>query len=193
MAERALTDLRVVDISQGIAGPYATKLLADSGAAVTKVEPPGGDYSRRLGPFPDDMPDPRTLGTVSAPQHQQAQRHARRVGDIGTGRAAEASGERRRLRLRREDIDAALVGADVRRPQGGVSRPDRRPGVAVRGDGPVRRLRRQQPHGDGDELDHVQHRRAGPRAADHRRRARRSTSPACSSGSASSPRWRIAR
>jgi crotonobetainyl-CoA:carnitine CoA-transferase CaiB-like acyl-CoA transferase len=31
MAERALDGLRVVDISQGIAGPYATKLLADNG------------------------------------------------------------------------------------------------------------------------------------------------------------------
>lgn len=62
MAERALDGLRVVDISQGIAGPYATKLLADNGALVTKVEPPGGDYSRRLGPFPNDVPDPEHSG-----------------------------------------------------------------------------------------------------------------------------------
>jgi crotonobetainyl-CoA:carnitine CoA-transferase CaiB-like acyl-CoA transferase len=62
MAERALDDLRVIDISQGIAGPYATKLLADSGANVTKVELPAGDYSRRLGPFPGDVPDPEKSG-----------------------------------------------------------------------------------------------------------------------------------
>jgi crotonobetainyl-CoA:carnitine CoA-transferase CaiB-like acyl-CoA transferase len=62
MADRALEGLRVVDISQGIAGPYATKLLADSGALVTKVEPPGGDYARRLGPFPNDTPDPERSG-----------------------------------------------------------------------------------------------------------------------------------
>lgn len=62
MPERALDGLRVVDISQGIAGPYATKLLADSGALVTKVEPPQGDYSRRLGPFPGDVPDPEKSG-----------------------------------------------------------------------------------------------------------------------------------
>ncbi len=62
MTERALDGLRVVDISQGIAGPYATKLLADAGANVTKVEAPGGDYSRRLGPFPGDMPDPDQSG-----------------------------------------------------------------------------------------------------------------------------------
>ena len=54
MPDHALSDVRVVDISQGIAGPYATKLLADSGASVVKVEPPEGDYSRRLGPFPGD-------------------------------------------------------------------------------------------------------------------------------------------
>ncbi len=62
MADRALDDLRVVDISQGIAGPYATRLLADAGADVTKVEPPGGDYTRRLGPFPGDLPDPEQSG-----------------------------------------------------------------------------------------------------------------------------------
>ncbi len=62
MTDRALSGVRVVDISQGIAGPYATKLLADSGALVTKVEPPGGDYARRLGPFPDDIPDPEMSG-----------------------------------------------------------------------------------------------------------------------------------
>ena len=62
MSERALSDVRVVDISQGIAGPYATKLLADSGASVLKIEPPGGDYTRRLGPFPNDVPDPERSG-----------------------------------------------------------------------------------------------------------------------------------
>jgi len=62
MADSALAGLRVVDISQGIAGPYATKLLADAGASVTKVEPPTGDYSRRLGPFPGDIPDPEQSG-----------------------------------------------------------------------------------------------------------------------------------
>ncbi len=62
MPERALGGLRVVDCSQGIAGPYATKLLADNGAIVTKVEPPEGDYARRLGPFPGGLPDPEQSG-----------------------------------------------------------------------------------------------------------------------------------
>lgn len=57
MPESALDGLRVIDLTQGIAGPYATKLLADLGAEVVKVEPPDGDYTRGLGPFPGDVPD----------------------------------------------------------------------------------------------------------------------------------------
>lgn len=62
MPDRALDGLRIIDISQGIAGPYATKLLADTGATVTKIEPPGGDYTRGYGPFPEDTPDPERSG-----------------------------------------------------------------------------------------------------------------------------------
>ena len=53
-----LAGIRVVEFAQGIAGPYAGKLFADYGADVIKVEPPEGDYSRRLGPFPASGPDP---------------------------------------------------------------------------------------------------------------------------------------
>jgi crotonobetainyl-CoA:carnitine CoA-transferase CaiB-like acyl-CoA transferase len=57
LSELALDGIRIVDLSQGIAGPYCTKLLSDLGAEVIKVEPPDGDYTRRLGPFPNDEPD----------------------------------------------------------------------------------------------------------------------------------------
>jgi len=46
-----LKDMRVVDLSTSIAGPYGTQLLADLGATVIKVEKPGaGDDARQWGP-----------------------------------------------------------------------------------------------------------------------------------------------
>lgn len=54
MRYRALNDITVVDLTHFIAGPYATKLLADYGATVIKVEPPAGEGGRRIGPFRGD-------------------------------------------------------------------------------------------------------------------------------------------
>ena len=51
-----LAGIVVLDLSTGIGGPFCSKLLADYGADVIKVEPPGGDPARHLGPFPDDTP-----------------------------------------------------------------------------------------------------------------------------------------
>ena len=44
-----LADFKVIDLTHGIAGPYATKLLADYGAEVLKVETPAGDPMRKIG------------------------------------------------------------------------------------------------------------------------------------------------
>jgi crotonobetainyl-CoA:carnitine CoA-transferase CaiB-like acyl-CoA transferase len=56
MSERTgpLSDLRILDLTQALAGPFCTMLLADLGADVIKVEPPLGDMARYLGPHPDD-------------------------------------------------------------------------------------------------------------------------------------------
>jgi crotonobetainyl-CoA:carnitine CoA-transferase CaiB-like acyl-CoA transferase len=57
MKEQALSGLKVVEWGSFISAPFCTKFLADLGAEVIKVEPPGsGDQSRRYGPFPNDIP-----------------------------------------------------------------------------------------------------------------------------------------
>ena len=63
MVEQALSDVRVVDLTHYIAGPYCTKMLADYGADVVKIEMPGvGDGARKMGPFYKDDPHPEKSG-----------------------------------------------------------------------------------------------------------------------------------
>ncbi|MGY2085810.1 CaiB/BaiF CoA transferase family protein [Blastococcus sp. SYSU DS0539] len=54
---RPFTGLTVLDVSQGMAGPRCTQILAEQGARVIKVEPPHGDWARTMG---------RTLGGATA-------------------------------------------------------------------------------------------------------------------------------
>lgn len=58
-----LAGLTIVDLTEYVTGPYATKLLADFGADVIKIERPGGDPARKLGPFPAGTPGPEKSGT----------------------------------------------------------------------------------------------------------------------------------
>jgi crotonobetainyl-CoA:carnitine CoA-transferase CaiB-like acyl-CoA transferase len=49
MNELPYKDIRILDISQGIAGPYCAHVLWQQGAHVIKVEPPSGDWGRFVG------------------------------------------------------------------------------------------------------------------------------------------------
>lgn len=63
MLDQALSGIRIIDLTWHIAGPYCTKLLADYGADVVKVEQPGkGDPARTMAPFFKDEPHPEKSG-----------------------------------------------------------------------------------------------------------------------------------
>lgn len=54
-----LDGIRVLEMGGHVSAPFCAKLLADYGADVIKVEPPGGgDEARRMGPFVGDDPHP---------------------------------------------------------------------------------------------------------------------------------------
>ena len=57
MPEKALEGVKVLDLTHHIAGPWCTKLLADYGADVLKVERPEGDPARGMPPFYHDEID----------------------------------------------------------------------------------------------------------------------------------------
>ncbi len=62
MPEAPLAGLRVLELGEFVSAAYCTRLLADLGAEVVKVEPPHGDRARRYGPFRGGVPDREASG-----------------------------------------------------------------------------------------------------------------------------------
>jgi crotonobetainyl-CoA:carnitine CoA-transferase CaiB-like acyl-CoA transferase len=92
----ALSDLRVVEYGRHVSAPFCARLFADLGAEVIKLEPPGGDPSRRAGPFAGDATDSEQSGLF----------HFLNAGKQGL--VADLDDE-----AGREQLHALLAGADV--------------------------------------------------------------------------------
>ena len=73
--DAALNDLLVLDLTDGVAGAYTGKLLADLGARVIMVEPPDGVALRRHPPSGGRRPLRRP---VRPPQRRQGIAHPQR-------------------------------------------------------------------------------------------------------------------
>ena len=86
-----LSPYRVLDLTNE-RGLLCGQILADLGADVVQVEPPGGARARRLGPFVDDVPHPdRSLRWWAVPQqtrHHARPRPRRRAGAFRAARRA---------------------------------------------------------------------------------------------------------
>src|SRR5947209_5297724 len=88
---KALEGLRVLDVTQVMAGPFCTMQLCDMGADVIKVEPPGGDSTRRMhGASGSDSPSFNAVNrgkrgivlNLKAPAGQEAFRRLARTADV---------------------------------------------------------------------------------------------------------------
>ena len=83
MFDQALEGVKVLDLTQYIAGPFCTKLMADYGADVIKVErPDGGDPARHLGPFHEDDAHHEKSGLFLQLNTNKTERHPQPQGDF---------------------------------------------------------------------------------------------------------------
>ena len=150
MQTQALDDLKVLDLTHYVAGPYCTKLLADYGADVIKVERPGtGDGARSIGPFHNDSPHPEKSGlflnlntnkrsiTLNL-KSQRGSQLTQRAGEVGgpTGRELQPlSDVRPGPRLRNSGRYQSQAGDDLHLQL----RPDQPlPRLQIRGDSHIR-------------------------------------------------------
>ena len=103
MSSVVLDGVRVLDLGDFVSGPYCSRLLADLGAEVIKVEPPAGDSARAYGPFPGDVVDPEQSGLFLWLNYGKQSISIDRESDAG----------RAQLEALLAESDVAVVSADL--------------------------------------------------------------------------------
>ncbi len=100
----ALGFIRVLDLSESIAGQFCCRMLADYGADVTLVEPPEGSATRRMGPFRE--------GSGAAPQSHLFEHLNLGKGSVVVDRASAAGRDLLRDLVRAADVVVVPAGLD---------------------------------------------------------------------------------
>ena len=165
MPETALGQFKIVDLSTHVAGPLCSKMFADYGSEVLKVEPaPAGDPARSSRPLLPRRPPPGEKPPVLLSELQQTRRHPER-GDRRWSEAA--AGPRQRRRRSAGEFSRRLsrfIGSWLRRlgeGESGIGRHVHNPLRPVR---PLPGLRRKRPCLLRHERHDVLQRRPRPRA-----------------------------
>jgi benzylsuccinate CoA-transferase BbsF subunit len=110
-----LSDLRVVELGDGVSAPFCARLFADYGADVIKIEEPGrGDLARHWGPFPGDEPDIEKSGSFFC-LNEGKRSHALDLDSIG---------DRERLRSLIAEADLFIENQDPARMRAWKLDPD---------------------------------------------------------------------
>src|SRR6188508_1058130 len=87
-----LDDLVVIDLSHALAGPFASTMLADYGANVIKIEPPGsGDIARGWGPPFYETTQGKGLPDSAGQRDGGEEPAAPKLGAMGSERRREGS------------------------------------------------------------------------------------------------------
>ena len=82
LAHGPLDGVKVLDLSEDIAGSFCARLLADYGADVLKLEPPTGAVLRRMPPFFGDDPHPeKSLFFLAMNLNKKSATHQPGVGE----------------------------------------------------------------------------------------------------------------
>ena len=153
-----LEDVTVIDLTHALAGPFCSTMLADFGAQVIKLEPPGrGRHRAQLG---HPAPGRRDL-LLRRPAPQQAGHRRRSQASRGQGALLPP---RREVRRRPGELPRGRVEAPRARLRGG---PQAQQGhhllldIGIRSGRPVSRARRPRSHTPGRKRHDQRHRRAG--------------------------------